>query len=148
MQFNLISNAPLAVNEATALYSTEVQTGLFLLVLEELAAAKRLELVGEENVPTGEDEAPDELETLGKVTQIAENSVGECPEDRTEEEHESMIEILVEDLNTRLSKITEGFLSNEINSDQLNVIAGIDWSTPKDLSWTTSESGGFVFVLA
>lgn len=147
MQFNLISKSPVAINEATSIYSSEVQTSLFLLVLEELAAAKRLELVGEENVPTGEDESPDELETLGKVVVIAETSVGECPEDRTEEEHESMIEVLVEDLNMRLNDIVHGFLGNEDNSDQLNVIADIDWTTPKDLNWTTSENGGFIFII-
>ncbi|UVD32278.1 hypothetical protein [Vibrio phage phiKT1028] len=150
MQFNLISKAPETIAKADALLVPATQTGFYHLVLEELAAAKRVELVGDEKAAaaTGEDESPDELETHRKITQLAELTIGECPEDRTEEEHESMTDILVVSFMEHLEAVTSGFFWNEANSDQLNVLADVDWSQPKDLTWTTSENGGFVFVLA
>lgn len=152
MQFSLISASAETLSKINEVLVVQSQTPFFHSVLEELAAQVRFNLLGDENKPKegeegAEDYAEDEDESARKIQELAETVLGECPEDRTEEEHEAMVEELVASITDIHAATVASFLENKANSDQLNVLADIDWSVTRDLTWVTSENGNFTFIL-
>lgn len=153
MQFTLINANPEALNEVNGTLLVPTQHTFYSNLLEELAKRHRVSLIGHEtpekpeNFEESDDEQADELSDISTMTAMVELLLGECPEDRTEEEHEATIEAMAENLLGLQNRLIDGFFANEINKDQLNILADVDWTTIKELTWQTSENGGLTFIL-
>ncbi|UPT53840.1 hypothetical protein [Vibrio phage phiKT1019] len=144
MQYNLMGE-PSVLNKVNEVLVHSVQTIFFNLVLEDLADKRRLALGGEP--PIGEDEDYDpEQERAERIENFVEGVLGDRPDDRTEEEHQSMLDSLTEDVTELFDSVTETFLNNPDNTDQLDILANQDLSIARDLTWTTGGNGGFVFI--
>lgn len=144
MQYNLMGE-PSALAKVNEILTYDTQTAFFLMVLEELANKHRTDLVGPPPIEEGEDYDP-EQDNETRIEEFAERVLGECPEDRTEEEHQSMLKSLTADILDLFELVTDAFLSNPDNSDQINVLANQDFAVPRDFTWTTGQNGGFVFI--
>lgn len=164
MQFTLIAKDETIVN-VNAVLDEAAQTPFFYRVLEMLrhqvradrgypVSGARSEAMQEvmaqdpQLQPTPE-ALGDELNFLAieMAEELVELQDGGEEDESSEEGKEAVIDALSTDIAGVLGSTVYDFFHNPDNSDQLDVLANLDFTTGKDLTWVTSTNGGFTFVL-